>query len=213
MKSPLAEHDRDRLLEAMLPDVAFDGWSHATIRVAAKRSGMPADEALALFPRGAIDLVAGFSRWADRRMLDAVESSPSEATGTAARVKAALLMRFEVVERWREAVRRSLSVLALPPHAALGARLLYETVDGIWYAAGDTATDFSFYTKRATLAGIYVAALMYWLEDRSDDFVETREFIDRRLADVARFGAARQRFESTLARLPNPLLRLLRPAR
>ena len=151
MKSPLAARDRDRLIEAILPDVAFDGWSHAALRVAARQLGIAVEEARALFPRGAPDLVAGFSRWADRRMLDRFEAAPPEAPGTASRIKRALALRFEVVAPWREAVRRALSVLALPPHVVLGSRLLYETVDGIWYAAGDTATDFSFFLAIPTL--------------------------------------------------------------
>jgi len=210
MKSPLAERDRDRLIEAMLPDVAFDGWSHAALRVACRSTGMALAEASALFPRGAPDLVAGFSRWADRRMLDRFEAAPPEASGAAARIKRALGLRFEVVAPWRESVRRALSVLAAPPHAALGLRLIYETVDGIWYAAGDSATDFSFYSKRVTLAGIYAATLLYWLDDRSDGFADTQAFLDRRLADVAHLTAARERFAEAVARLPNPL-RLLRP--
>ena len=109
-------------------------------------------------------------------------------------------------------MRRALAVLALPHHAPLAMRLVYETVDGIWYAAGDHATDFSFYTKRATLAAIYGTSLLYWLEDRSPGSADTREFLDRRLADVARISAARKRFEAALDRLPNPL-RLLRPLR
>ena len=212
MKSPLAERDRDRLIEAMLPDIAFDGWSRAALRVASRQLGMPAEEAAALFPRGAPDLVAGFSRWADRRMLDWFETAPPEADSTPARVKRAVLLRFEIVAPWREAVRRALSVLAMPPHAALGLRLVYETVDGIWYAAGDTATDFSFYTKRATLAGVYGATLLYWLDDRSDGFADTQAFLDRRLADVAHLTKARARLDEALARLPNPF-RLLRPVR
>jgi len=212
MRSPLAERERDRLIEAMLPDVAFDGWSRGALRTAARRLVMPAEEALALFRRGAPDLVAGFSGWADRRMLDWYEAAPAESGGTTARIKRALDLRFEVVAPWREAVRRALSVLALPPHAVLGLRLLYDTVDGIWYAAGDASTDFSFYTKRATLAGVYTATLMYWLEDRSDDFAETRAFIDRRLADVARLGEARGRLDAAFERLPNPF-RLFRPVR
>jgi ubiquinone biosynthesis protein COQ9 len=212
MKSPLAESDRDRLIEAMLPDIAFDGWSHAALRLAARQIGMPVEEAGALFPRGAADLVAGFSRWADRRMLDWFEAAPPEAAGTGARVKRALALRFEVVAPWREAVRRALSVLAMPPHAVLGTRLLYETVDGIWYAAGDVSTDFSFYTKRATLAGVYAATLLFWLEDCSEGSVDTLSFIDRRLAEIARLGEARHRLDTALARLPSPL-RLLRPAR
>jgi ubiquinone biosynthesis protein COQ9 len=212
MKSPFAERERDRLIEAMLPDVAFDGWSRAALRAAARRIGVAPDEAVALFPRGAADLVAGFSRWADRRMLDWYEAAPPEERGTGARVKLALDLRFEVVAPWREAVRRALPVLAQPQNAPLGLRLLYETVDGIWYAAGDSATDFSFYTKRATLAGLYTAAVLYWLDDRSDGFADTRAFIDRRLADLARMTTARHRLETAFERLPNPF-RLLRPVR
>src|ERR1700736_5672094 len=76
MKSPLAERDRDRLIEAMLPEVAFEGWSQAALRAAARQVAMPIAEAAALFPRGAPDLVAGFSRWVDRRMLDWFEAAP-----------------------------------------------------------------------------------------------------------------------------------------
>lgn len=212
MKSPLAERDRDRLIEAMLPDIAFDGWSHAALRVAAQQVGMPTSEAEALFPRGAPDLVAGFSRWADRRMLDWIENAPVEEAGVSASVKRTVVLRLEVVQPWREAVRRALSVLAMPPHALLGLRLLYETVDAIWYAAGDRATDFSFYTKRATLAGIYSAALLYWLDDRSEGFAATQAFLDRRLGGLRHLTEARRRFDAALARLPNPA-RLLRPAR
>lgn len=212
MKSPLAESQRAALIEAMLPDVPFDGWSRPALRAAARRIGMPVGEAQALFVGGAADYVACFSRWADRRMLDRLESLPLDALRVPERIALAVNIRLEIVEPWREAVRRSLAVLALPHHAPLAARLLYETVDGIWYAAGDSATDFSFYTKRATLAGIYAATLLYWLEDRSPGAADTRAFLDRCLAGAARIGAVRRRFEAGLDRLPNPL-RLLRPLR
>jgi ubiquinone biosynthesis protein COQ9 len=212
MRSPLAESQRAALIEAMLPDVAFDGWSRATLRAAARRIGMPTAEALALFADGPAEFVACFSRWADRRMLDRLEVLPVDDLRVAERVALAVNIRLEIVEPWREAVRHALAVLALPQHALLGLRLVYETVDGIWYAAGDSATDFSFYSKRATLAGIYAATVLYWLEDRSPGFADTRAFLDRRLGDVARIGAARQTFQNALDRLPNPF-RLLRPSR
>jgi ubiquinone biosynthesis protein COQ9 len=211
MKSPLAESQRDALIEAMLPDVPFDGWSRAALRAAARRIGVPAAEALALFPDGPADFVACFSRWADRRMFDRLESLPLDKLRVPERIALAVNIRLEIVEPWREAVRRALTILSLPQNAPLAMRLLYETVDGIWYAAGDNATDFSFYTKRATLAGIYAATLLYWLEDRSPASADTREFLDRCLADVARIGQARRRLQTAVDRLPNPL-RLLRAA-
>jgi ubiquinone biosynthesis protein COQ9 len=211
MKSPLAESQRDALIEAMLPDVPFDGWSRAGLRAAARRIGMPAAEALALFSGGPAEFVACFSRWADRRMLDRLENLPADKLRAAERIARAVNIRLEIVEPWREAVRRALAILALPQHAPLGVRLLYETVDGIWYAAGDSATDFSFYTKRATLAAIYAGTLLCWLEDRSPGFADTRAFLERRLGNAARIAAARRRLETAFNRLPNPL-RLLRPS-
>ena len=55
MRSPLADSERDRLIAAILPDVAFDGWSQHALRLAAGRIGVPVGEAMALFPRGALD--------------------------------------------------------------------------------------------------------------------------------------------------------------
>jgi ubiquinone biosynthesis protein COQ9 len=210
MNSPLADAQRTALIEAILPEVPFEGWSRTALSVAARRCGIGADEARALFPRGAFDLAAGFSRWADRLMLDRLEASPLTDTRITDRIARALATRFEIVEPWHEAVRRALGVLALPANAPLAVRLVYETVDLIWYAAGDLATDFSFYTKRATLFGIYSAAVLYWLEDRSEGFAETRAFIDRRLAGIARVGRLRRDLETVAERLPNPL-RLLHP--
>jgi ubiquinone biosynthesis protein COQ9 len=212
VRSPLAESQRGALIEAMLPDVPFDGWSRATLRAGARRTATPFGEALALFPGGPADFVACFSRWADRRLLDRLEILPLDQSRVPERIALAINIRMEIVEPWREAVRRAIAVLALPQHAPLALRLLYETIDGVWYAVGDSATDFSFYTKRATLAGIYAATLLYWLEDRSPGFAETRAFLERRLVDTARISAARRRLEAAIDRLPNPF-RLLRLSR
>src|ERR1700730_13856201 len=114
VKSPLAESQREALIEAMLPDVPFDGWSRAALRAAARRIGVPAAEAVALFPDGPADFAACFSRWADRRMLDRLESLPPGELRVPERVALAVNIRLEIVEPWREPVRRALTVLSLP---------------------------------------------------------------------------------------------------
>jgi ubiquinone biosynthesis protein COQ9 len=203
---------RDTLLMAVLRDVPFDGWSGAVIAAAGRRLGIDAAEAAALFPGGARDAIAAFSRWADRAMLAALAEADLNGMKVRERISAAARARLAVLEPHREAVRRALTVLALPHNVPLSLRLLYETVDQMWYAAGDTATDFNFYTKRGLLAGVYAATTLYWLDDRSPDAADTHAFLDRRLADVMaipRYGA---RLREGLDRLPNPL-RLLRPAR
>jgi ubiquinone biosynthesis protein COQ9 len=128
------------------------------------------------------------------------------------RIALAVTTRLEVIARGREAVRRALTLLSLPQHMPLALRLSYHTADDIWWAAGDRATDFSFYTKRLTLAGIHTATVLYWLEDTSPDFADTRGFLGRRLAAVARLGRARRQFQTAIQHLPNPI-RLLRQFR
>ena len=100
------------------------------------------------------------------------------------RIKGAVRIRLERHAGEREAVRRALAVLSLPFNAGLALKLLYKTVDAMWYAAGDTSTDFNFYTKRATLAGVYSSTLLYWLNDRSPGSEATWAFLDRRIDDV-----------------------------
>ena len=213
MRSPLADSRREALLEAMLPDVAFDGWTRAAVRGAARRLGMPAGEALALFPGGAGDLVAGFSRWADRRMLDRLEALPLDALRIPERVALAVGVRLEIVEPCREAVRRALAVLALPQHAPLALRLTYETVDAIWYAAGDNATDFSFYTKRLILAGIYWRHHAVLARRSLRGLCRHSRLYRRADSPMSPDWAACRRDVDTLAKhLPNPF-RLLRPLR
>ena len=212
MRSPFAERERDRLIAALLPDIAFDGWTRRALRHAARRIGMPEGEAIALFARGAPDLIAEFSHWADRQMLERLETASVEPLSLSQRVALALRLRFAALLPWREAVRRGLAVLALPHNAPLALRLLYDTVDAIWHGVGDRSTDFSFYTKRATLAGICAAATLYWIDDRSPEFADTQAFIDRRLADMHRIGGLRRRAATARSRLPSPF-RLLRPLR
>jgi ubiquinone biosynthesis protein COQ9 len=212
VKSPFAEGERERLIAAILPDVAFDGWTARALRHAARRLDMPEGEAVALFRRGAPDLIAAFSHWADREMLERLGKEPDRPASLSQLVALALRLRFEAMLPWREAVRRGLAVLALPHNAPLALRLLYDTVDAVWRGAGDRSTDFSFYTKRATLAGVCAAAMLYWLDDRSPEFADTQAFIDRRLGDLRRFGNMRSRAAAAGARWPNPF-RLLRPVR
>jgi ubiquinone biosynthesis protein COQ9 len=196
--------EKDAVLAAVLPEVPFEGWSRAALRSGARHSGISEAEALALFPRGAADLVAAFSDWADRRMLESLALRPLEGMRTNEKIATGVTARLDALAGHREASRRALAVLALPQNAALGMRLLYNTVDAIWYAAGDTSTDWNFYTKRALLAAVYASTQLYWFEDRSPGAEETRAFLDRRLADIGALPRATAQFRELADRLPNP---------
>jgi len=117
-------------------------------------------------------------------------------------VRAVIALRLARNRPHKEAVRRALSVLALPANARKGVACTARTVDAIWHAAGDRSADFSWYTKRAILTGVYVATLLFWLRDSSEDDADTLAFLDRRLAGVGRIGRMRRRIEGRLRPRP-----------
>lgn len=182
------EKIKDDILLATLPDVVFDGWTDRALREGTVSAGYESSTALRAFPNGSADLVAHFSDWADRQMLAELERRGLESVKMRERIALAVRVRLEVLAPYQEAVRRALSFLTLPQNAALAARLLYRTVDTIWSAAGDTSTDFNFYTKRALLVAVLSSTVLYWLNDRSEEFRDTHAFLDRRIGDVMRLG-------------------------
>jgi ubiquinone biosynthesis protein COQ9 len=197
--------ERDRLLLAALPHVPFDGWGQRTLERAADSAGLERDAVRRLFPEGATSAIVHFMDLADRQMLADLAQQELAGIKTRERVALAIRLRFE---RWlphREAIRRAIASATLPHTAGRGLRGWLRTVDAIWRGVGDKSADFSFYTKRVLLAGVYGATLLYWLDDRSEGCAATWAFLDRRLADVMRIPKLRQRMSESLKRVPRPL--------
>ena len=195
---------RDRILLAALPHVAFDGWTETALARGAADAGLKRQDALRAFPDGVAEAVLHLSDYADRRMLAELARLDLEGMKVRQRVSVAVRLRLEILAPWREAVRRSLSFLALSHDPAGAARATYRTVSAIWYAAGDTATDFNFYTNRGLLAGVYGATVLFWLGDQSEDCADTWAFLDRRLDDVMAIPRLKGRIGEALASLPTP---------
>jgi ubiquinone biosynthesis protein COQ9 len=196
---PERSPERDAALAALLPNVPFDGWSHRALRAGLASIGVPAEEAELLFPGGGPDMIEAFCDWADRQMEEAAATLPE--APLPARVRAVVALRLAQNRPHKEAVRRAIAVLALPPNARLAAACTARTVDAIWHAAGDRSTDFAWYTKRAMLAVAYSATLLFWLRDSSEDDAATLGFLDRRLAGIGRVHRLRRRAEAALGRL------------
>lgn len=180
---------REKLVEAALHHVAFDGWSEAALRAAITDSGVEPGLAHALFPRGGVDLALAYHARGDREMIRKLAEEDLAALRFRDRIARAVMLRLELSDR--EAVQRGTTLFALPQHSAAGARAIWGTADAIWTALGDTSDDVNWYTKRATLSAVYGATLLYWLGDDSSGHQATRDFLDRRIEGVMRFEKAK----------------------
>lgn len=198
MTQPERSRERDAAIDAVLPHVSRQGWTLAALRDALRDIGADPEDATLLFPRIPQDLIEAYIDLVDRRMSTGVNVSGLRVSD---RVRALIAYRLESSRAHKDAIRRAVAVLSLPLNAGLAARTLARTVDAIWHAAGDRSADFAWYTKRATLAGVYSATLLFWLRDYSEGDVATLAFLDRRLASVGRVAKLRKRLEQAGARV------------
>jgi ubiquinone biosynthesis protein COQ9 len=194
---------RAQILSEARSDLGFDGFSDTTLKAAASRLGVEDAALRAAFPRGALDLALSFARALDAELLAALEAIDMPSLKIRARIATALKVRFDLLAREREAVRRLVQFLARPDHLADGANSLYQTVDAIWVAVGDRSTDFNFYTKRAVLAAVISSTTLFWLQDDSADYADTQAFIDRRIENVMQFEKTKAKLREWGKGLPD----------
>jgi ubiquinone biosynthesis protein COQ9 len=191
------------VLEAALPHAVFDGFNDKLLARAGQETGADAAALARLFPDGPRSLVAAFSESCDTQMEKALAKRKLATLKIRERIREAVLARIDTLRPQKEAARRAAAFLTLPPNAALGAKLLYRTVDAMWRAAGDTSTDFNFYTKRAILAGVYSSTLLRWFTDDSADETTTQEFLSARIENVMRFEKIKAQVKERAKALPS----------
>jgi len=203
---------REKLIDAAIAHVPFDGWGDKALSAAASDLDVDALMDRNAFPGGAVEMIEFHSLLADRRMVADFEASDAAALKLREKVALAIRVRLQANTANREAIRRALTILALPMNAPLAARLLYRTVDAVWHAVGDRSTDYNFYTKRMLLSGVYSSTLLFWINDKSADSAETWAFLDRRIADVMQIPKAMAKLNKLREKLPDPLRVLRRRA-
>jgi ubiquinone biosynthesis protein COQ9 len=180
---------RQGILLAVLAQVPFDGWTETAYAHGLKHAGITRGEADLLLPGGIRDVIDQFGEWTDSAMLEKIHAEPGYARFRVRdKIAFAMRARLEALIPHREAMRRLMFWYAMPLHAPLGLRRLYKTVDLIWRKAGDTATDFNFYSKRGLLAFVLKTTVLFWLDDETPGCGASWEFLDRRIGEVLRVG-------------------------
>lgn len=178
---------RDALAPLLAANAVFDGWTDIALAGAAAELGIPADRAALCFPGGAIDMIDGWFAAIDRAMIAAFPPERIATMKIRHRIRDLIWWRIEQAGAHADALRRAIAILASPVHAPHAAKLGWRAADTIWRAAGDASTDFSYYSKRTTLAGIYAATMLAWMDDASENFADTSGFLDRRIDGIMRF--------------------------
>jgi ubiquinone biosynthesis protein COQ9 len=184
--------ERDAALRAALPHVPALGWSRAALAAGLRDLGEPPEAQEWLFPAGPVEAIEAWCDLADREMEAAAQAEDLAALRIPDRIRRVVTLRLERQEPFKEAIRLALGHQSLPWNVPSAMRTVARTADAMWAAAGDTSADFSWYTRRMTLAGVYGATLAFWLTDDEPGFPRTRAFLDRRLRDLAKLKRPRK---------------------
>lgn len=179
---------KNAIIEAALPNVAFDGWTELCLKEAALKAGYPAAMVKSVFPAGVKDALVHFSAWADARMLDRLAAKENAGLKIREKIALAVRARLEILAPFKEAERLAISFWMCPIRKYEAAKLVYRTADAIWVWAGDTATDYNRYTKRMLLCGVLTSSILFWLTDNSEYHMDTASFIDRRIENIMAIG-------------------------
>lgn len=206
-KTPKREEQRNRLLEAALIHIPFDGWSRRALLQGAADIGMDAGTAKRLFPKGGDDLLVHLDIWADRQLVDLVDQTELDKLRIRERIAKLVRTRLDILSPHREAIRRAVAARLLPTNITTAGTALWRSVDLMWALAGDRATDASYYTKRSLLLAVWTTTFFYWLEDHSVGLRDSWTFLDRRIENVMQFGRVRSQIEGLFKGLErfNPL--------
>ena len=198
MSIAAADLTLDELRIALAPALAdaavFDGWTDAALVSASEAEGVDPDVARLAFPGGAMDMIAAWIAGIDLAMFAALPPDRLAAMKIRERIRSLVQARLDAIAGREEALRRALAIMAMPQNVLRAGKLGWASADAMWRLAGDTATDYNHYTKRAILASIYAATLAVVVDDESEGKADTRAFLDRRIDGVMRFEKAKARF-------------------
>lgn len=183
------ENSKTKVLEALLKEAAFTGWTQQTLENV---------DGLRAFPKGIAEAITFFAEEMDSAMVSHCDTEAFKRLKIREKIKEGLMFRFRTHQKQRETIRRLMSYYAL--HPAEATTHLWQTADKLWYLAGDTATDYNYYTKRTMLAGVYSSTLLAWSTDTTPNLSLTEEFLDRRIGDVMKIEGAKKKVKEFIGR-------------
>lgn len=197
----------DELRIALAPLIpahaAFDGWSDEALAMAANELGVPPARARIAFPGGAMEMIDAWFDRVDVAMLHAFPAERIAGMKIRERISELVLFRLTLMHPHREALRRAYAILARPQNVPAAAKLAWRAADRMWRVAGDRATDYNHYTKRALLTGVYGSTSLVFIDDDSEDLADTRAFLSRRIDDVMKFEKVKSSWRGGRERLPS----------
>jgi ubiquinone biosynthesis protein COQ9 len=183
------EKEKQEILRIFLKNAPFEGWSHSNLINSSKACNHPKEYYKLLFPNDIKSLTTYFNKTINENLTQIFnEKKENKTLKISEKIATLIEIKFSLYQKSKESIRCLFQYNLLPQNILCSQKSLWQTCNQIWYLAGDTSTDFNYYTKRSLLAFVYSSSLLYYLSDESENFSETKKFIRRKLDSVLKIG-------------------------
>ena len=189
---------KDKFLSKFLKLSSNKGWNMLVFEETQKKLKYNSSLVEELFPRKLVDLILFFNYVTNDKLSRTYKKKRFNKKSIRVSVLNAVKIRFELLNTNKDSIKKSLFFLSNPSKQILSGKLIYKTVDYVWKLIDDKSTDYNFYTKRIILASIYSAAIMIWINDKSDNLDKTFSFLDKSIMNMNIISVLKEKFSKFL---------------
>ena len=195
---------RQEVLRLAKGFVSENGLTKNCLENISKKYGLNTDETDLLFPQGNIDLIKFALEQLNNdlevycRQIDLIRLPIHK------RIRKVLLSKISLMNKDKLFYRSIFLNLLIPKKNFSLSSQIYNSVDQLWFIAGDSSTDFNFYTKRLILSGIYSRVMLFFFNNNNQK--ELENILDKSLKRVSKIPEIKSKikiFKDYLPKIAN----------
>ena len=184
--------------------VSEKGFTKNCLENISKKYGLNTDEADLLFPQGNIDLIKFALEQLNNDLEVYCKQIDLLRLPIHKRIRKVLLSKISLMNKDKLFYRSIFLNLLIPKKNFSLSSQLYNSVDQLWFIAGDSSTDFNFYTKRLILSGIYSRVMLFFFNNNNQE--ELENILDESLKRVSKIPEIKSKlkiFKDYLPKIAN----------
>ena len=170
---------QDKLAKLFIQEVPKFGWSRETLLHCAKKQKLSTPNLALMFPSFEYDVLKYLIAQNNSLVEKNYNSFNNSRLKTRDKIKTIMELKFDSNAFLKDSLPEMLKFLLRPGNIFMSIKMLHQNSDFIWKLAGDKSNDFNYYSKRGLLSMVYLATLIYWLNDKSNKGIGTKNFISK----------------------------------
>lgn len=168
-------------IKSLLEILPFNEWNNKLLAEAEEKCNFAKGYSLILFPNGLLEIVEFLESYLDNTVLENLNKQ--EAPGKI-REKISLAVKTRIKTVPPIIHSKNAAYFALNPFQ--GTEVAFRSCDVIWHYAGDKSVDHNYYTKRGLLLSVYVSSILFYIQDESENYIDTDKFIETAVENIVK---------------------------